>query len=809
MITRSVQSISHTPFKAAPLAAAIAALTLSLPRFALADVPAPSCDQQVCTVPVTEQLFFEVGADSFVNFDSRFELRGHVILRTPLQSFTLEDADLVLEKTPEGAPLPFRLSGTARMQMAGLPLYGDSSPLDVSPVAVIDMVDRETLKGLLEDEDTKLPLSEIPKDPYGDPNELTDPAYILLHFEAGLSAEAKLAEWLMLDQIGMDPDALTVSMPMDASVTVIVDPDEPYFLFARDGDINILDKLSPEHQAAAAHAQAMNAQTSPTSGNALLELASPIPELGTLAFSAQGGIPFEPRHTWGLPDDVGNFKGHLHVDSDLSLKEIVTIDGTIVSRISEQDGLIGAQFGANGALGLEFDMIPGLEFDLDLWDATLGMFITQDDAEIYFSGALARDASFLPESIPLAPLENTHIAGYISRYRLDESRITADGRYGLDMSNFSRMTGVTLNKLEIAHAHLSLDKKGVLVTGRTGGSIHPDVDLKTEANITVWISFSDPQASYLKMSGEMSVLGAGFKPVDLIVNRLGLTASGVFATPISKVTMIGKIDGNGPRLFGSTMTTVHFSHNEIMAPLAPLDAAVHAAMVELGRIRTERDKAREIVEQERAQLEEALQKAQDALAKLQDDVDWYRARLAAHYGNIGYWRTEIANKWNWYDNLSEVNKVLNLPGTLAYVGERAAWITAEWVKVADIRLKKTAAETALSAASLAVETARAALPSIPVDADPRVALYLVPLRAVSEVLDAAQKARDERFAELPDWAKRGGISGMLQLQLDRSGMSGTIYTLPYNTQVSARIELDGNPKICLDFPKVGKVCKAL
>jgi hypothetical protein len=808
MITRSVYSIGSAPFKAAPLAAAIAALTLSLPQPALADVPEPQCEQLVCTVPLTEELSFEVSADSFVHYDNRLELSGQVIVHTPVQSVTLNEADLVLEAKPGAKPVPYRFYGTARPQMKELPIFGDATPYNYVPVAVIGLVDRATLKGLLEDEDTKLPLSEIPKDPHGDPQVLTDPAYLFFHFQSGLSAEVPLAEWLGLHHLGVDRDALDFKIPGEQSATFVLDPAEPYLLLAQDNDMELVDKLSPAHQAAAASAQVVNARAAPMSGGGIQDDPdTPIPDLGQLAFSAQGGIPFEPRNTWGLPEEVGHFKGHLLVETELPLLDILEVNGTILNRFGEQDGLIGAQFGANGDFGIDFELIPGLDFEFPVLDGTLGMFVTQDDAEIYFSGTQTRDYSFLPDFVPLTPFEDTRVAGYISRYKLDESRLMADGRFGLNMANFSRMIDVPLQDIEIARARLTLDKEGVRLEGRTSGSIHPDIGVQTEAKITVWVSFSDPQDSYLTMSGEMSLLGAGFKPVGLRVDRKGLSVGGAFKTPISTVLMGGAIDANGPRLSGATM--VSFSRSQILAPLASTEAVYRAAMKEHSRLLAVVNHYRAIVEAERAPLFDALQDAKDLLAEAEREIESFRKSIAKHRADIRYWKRQIANKSAWYDNLGFFDKIKEGPATGIYIANRAEKITKAGLKIGKLEAAKWAAEKGLPLARKAVELAEDALPSIPVDADPRVAAHLGAEWTARMAMLNARKAYDALYAELPDWAKRGGFSGMMHLQLDRSGMSGKIRTMPHGVEVSARVELDGNPEVCVDFPKVGEACKAL
>lgn len=800
MITRSIHSVSDAPLKAAPLAAAIAALTLSLPQPALAGVPEPQCEQLVCTVPLTEELSFEVSADAFVHYDDRLELSGQVIVHTPVQSVTLNEADLVLEAKPGAKPVPYRFYGTARPQMQELPIFGDATPYNYVPVAVVGLVDRATLKGLLEDEDTKLPLSEIPKDPHGDPAVLTDPAYLFFHFQSGLSAEVPLAEWLGLHHLGVDPDTLDFKVPGEQSVTFVLDPAEPYLLLAQDNDMELVDKLSPAHQAAAAGAQVVNAQAAPIAGGGVQDdPETPIPDLGQLAFSALGGIPFDPRNTWGLPEDVGQFKGHLLVDAELPLLNILEVNGTILNRFGEQDGLIGAQFGANGDFGIDFELIPGLDFEFPVLDGTLGMFITQDDAEIYFSGTQVRDYSFLPDFVPLTPFEDTRVAGYISRYKLDESRLMADGRYGLNMANFSRMIGVPLQDLEIARARLTLDKKGVLVSGRTGSSIHPSIGLNSDAAITVWISFQDAADSYVEMSGQMHISGVGLRPVEMRLDRLGLAVNGRFVTPLSRIEMKGSITERGPALTGKA--DVAFPTDAVRKAVEAARAKVDAAQREVDQLAALYSERVRLVSTERLQQQAELTDARRKLASAQERVDAYNYSISYRYRLISEYRSQISAKYSWYKRQPLWKKPLAWGEYQAYRAVRLLWIGARKTQIIALKAKRWSFQQAANAAAEIIRKLKAAVSNVPINADPRVAPVYSALLTAHQALKAARA----ELPDLPDPDTR--IQGQVLLTLDRNGVKGSLSATADGVAVSGRrVELGAAPKACVDLPGLSSVC---
>jgi hypothetical protein len=787
------------PYPVAPLAAAIAALGLSLPGPARAELPVAQCDQDSCIVPVNDQLYFEVSGDSVIQHDGRLDLVGDVVLHTSTQSFTLTEAELVLEEKPEDSLIPFHLYGTARPQMQELPVLEDA-PYTYTPLAVVGLVDRAKLKTLMEDDGLTLPLSEIPKDPEGDPNDLVEPAYFFFHFETGLSAEVSLDAWLQPDEADEDSDSLSFAVPVEQGFTLVLDPGEPYLLLAQDNDISMLDKLGPEHQAAAASAWAQNDQDSTAAASEVdSNSESLVPDLGQFAYSTLGGIPFEPRNTWGLPPDVGPFKGHLLIDSEIPLFDILEVSGTLVTRIEKH----GGQFGANGDLKLDFTMIPGLEFEFPVLDGTVGLWASPDAVELYFSGVQARDYSFLPDFIPLKPTEDTLVAGYVNLYELESSQIMADGTYLLDLSNLRSMTGLPLEDMTIAQAHLSLSKEGISVDGRTDVDIHPGIELETGADMELSIPFENADATSLKLTGQMQIAGVGFQNASLRLDRTGLNATGAFNTPLSQVLMAGSITQDGPHLTG--VVPIEFSSAELFAPASEAKAAIAAAR----KVRDERkrvvDHWRAVVEAERVPLQTAVRDARSELEAAQRDLSQIDNSIAAEERKIAVWEGQISAKTAWYESLGLGDQIKESFAYGAYIAARGTWIAAANLEIGALKVSKRAARVALEAAEQALEWAEQQIPSFPIDADPRVAAHIPAWAAASASYSAAREAYRALIAELPAWATRGSALGMLKFELDSEGFRGSFNNF-FGPTMAARVELEPTPRACIDFPNFGAAC---
>ncbi|MCB1741836.1 MAG: hypothetical protein KDK91_15790, partial [Gammaproteobacteria bacterium] len=697
-------------------------------------LPTLPCDEQSCTLRISDQLWFVVDYDAVIGTEDRIELRGDVVLATPQQSLLLTDAELVIEPNSIAAPLPYKVYGTARPHLEDMPVL-ESSPLTQLPLAAIGMVDRATLRALLEADGDRLPLAENPKDPDSDPNDLIEPVYVFFHFQSGLSLDVSLQDWLLPQPangespLQADSDPLRFSIPADQSFTLVVDPTEPYLLLAQDNGIRLLAETGQQDLL-----DTLQTEIIPTAAQSAADVSindgeSVIPDLGRLAVSVDGGIPFEPRNTWGLPEDAGRFKGHLLVDSEIPLFDILEIEGTVVSQLGEH----GGRLGVNGALSLDFELFDGLGLAVDLNDASAGIFSNEQDVEIYFSGIQAPDRSFLPDFVPLVPKESTRVAGYIGRQRLSESIIKAEGSYGLNLGNLRSLTGVALQDLTIASGYLELSRSGVTITGHSDASLYPGILPAANATLEASFPFDSAQMSYVQMSGTLEIAGIGLKQAQMRADRLGARIHGRFETPISRIMMNGAIDANGPRLSGTTQ--VAFTGEELQAPLVAARAAVDTARIPYESFVSELDSAREAAI---ARLQLELNKAQSALDAALGDVASLQRDINREHQNIARWETEIDAHNSWYAGLSIGNKMLHGPSHAAYVSIRGLWIGAAWTRIGALMTSKAIADGALRVAQSVFDEVQAALDPSAVDTDPLVAFWKERVDEAEQTLRDAQ-----------------------------------------------------------------------
>jgi len=827
LLTRSC----HAP------AAMLAALGLTL----AAPVPAASagldCDPQRCVITVTENLSFEAAADAVLDGLRGIEVYGDVIVHTPQESLSLTRAELVFRPNDGGAGPAYELYGTAVPPMAELPLL-DQARLRAEPIAAVGLVSRATLKTLLEDDDYRLPLAENLRDSERDPVTLIEPAYLFFHFETGLSLDLPLGDWLGIDEEQGEHNPFAFAVPGDKSVTFILDPVEPYFFLSQDARALLMEALGPDYQEANAAAQARQAeqadpgatgdtasadgQSDPaaagatgqeatgTSGQGGQDTAdgqsrgdgddqdggSLLPELGEVAFSWLGGIPFEPLTTWGLPADAGRFKGHVYLDATVPLYKFIELTGKVVTHTSAD----GFEQGGNGDVQVAFDLIPNLlSFSFPLGNASAGVRVTEDDVVSYFSGINAPDYSFLPPVIPVLPTNAIRVAGYISSSHPLDSRIVAEGSFGYDMSGFRSLTGLDLRDLELSHARLSIGAGGVSLHGRSGVSIHPSIALGGEAVVDIYFSPRSPETSYLEMRGQMLVAGVGLKPVVLRLDRTGLFVEGAFVTPLSEIALAGEITGSGPSLTGSA--GIAFGVGEVRAAIEKARAKVLDAQRKVEVLNDVVATQRAIVTREREETVSRLIQARSQLAAAQQRLEGLEASIAGHYRAISSYRSQISSKYRWYRSQPWYKKAWAWSSYAAYRAAKNAQIAWRYGQTGALNVAKAGAQAALEVAKGTVRAIEASIAVIPIDADPRVSGPLLALQSARAALTVAEAA----LPKLPDID--ADIRGDVILTLSHQGVRGRLNASANGvTLAGGRVTLGTKPEACIDLATLGALC---
>jgi hypothetical protein len=805
--------------------AALSALSLALFQPSFAATPGLSCGQQHCTLTVTDSLSFEASADAVYDGPAGVEINGDVTVHTSARSLTLMQAQLVFRYRDDNPDVPFELYGTAIPPMAELPLF-DQASFHAQPMAAVGLVGRSTLKSLLEDQDYRLPLAENPKDPDGDPNDLIDPAYLFFHVETGLSLDLPLGAWIGLSQEEGAHDPFAFSVPGDKSVTFILDPTEPYFFLSQDARAMLVDKLEESYQQASDHAEALEEQrraeeqdtqvaasnsNEPNQDDGRSETSrspdqdgtdseedgdSVLPELGEIAFSWLGGIPFVPDTTWGLPAGVGRFKGHLYLDATVPLYKFVELTGTVVTQTSEE----GFEQGGNGDVEVSFELIPNLlSFSFPLGNASAGVRVMEDDVVTYFSGIQSPDLSFLPPIIPIVPSNGTQVAGYISSEHPQDSRLMARGNFGYDMSGFRSLTGLDLNDLMLSQAEMTISAGGVWVQGRTGASIHPSISLGGEARVELFFSPQNPVDSYVEMSGEMLIAGVGLKPVLLRLDRYGLVLEGAFVTPVSEIAMVGQITGNGPSMTGST--SIGLSFGDLRATIEAARAGVVKAQEEVERLTGVIEHNRSIVRAEREEEAQRLADAQADVTRAQNALNILTSGISSHYKAISTYRSQISAKYRWYKRQHWTKRAWAWVRYTAYKAGKKAQIAWRYTQIASLKIAQGTAKVTLDLAKLVLRGLEESKTLIPVDLDPRVAGPLVALETARTALTVAEAV----LPELPDVDAR--IAGVIELTLDHRGLRGNLSVDSNGLQLAGgRVNFGRNPEACIDVAKLGAIC---
>ena len=783
------------------------------------------CEQDRCVIKIHETLGIEAAYDAFIETVERIELSGDAVLKTPTGDLPLLNASLVFEPRPDLPEVAFDMYGTAMAPFPEFPIF-DGAVFRAEPMAAVGIASRDTLKSLLENGDNTLPLAENPIDPEGDPEEIIEPAYLFFHYESGLSFDLALGEALGLNQEEGAHDPFSFSVPGDKSVTFLLDPTDPYFFLSSDAREFVVDslekskKLVEEANKSESTDSEPDQNETPDSDNngevTTTDTGDPkkdadknqneskdkdtsngpqLPELGSLAFSWLGGIPFEPETTWGLPEGAGRFKGNLYVDATIPLSSFVELSGPIVTKTYAGEDGFEFQQGGNGEVAVAFDLIPGiLAFSFPLGHASAGVKIADDEQMTYFSGINSPDYSFLPSIVPMVPANESQVAGYISSENPEDTRLHARGQFSYNLEGLRELTGVDLSNLAVSEAELNIDVRGIWLTGKTTTSIHPSIAFGGEVIVDAYFSPTQPEDAYLEMSGMMEIYGVGLKPVRLRVDKTGLEIEGQFVTPISTIGMFGEIKKTGPSLTGVAslripLDVVNEAINEVRADL-------NAAQKEVERITLLIDKERKAIQRERDENPGKLEQARRDAAKVDVNIKSYQSKISAHRSGIAKSRKAIKKKQNWYKRQAWYKKSWAYAKYRAYSGSHYRKISNHGKEI-----KRLTAELKKQVEKAKVLDREEILLLVPVNDHPRV-LPLIELQKVA--LDALAEA-ETALPELPIFD--ADIEGKITFTLDVKGIRGAVNAnVNGKTIADGTVELGENPKACINLIDVGEVC---
>ena len=769
------------------------ALLIAAPPGPLGALPVLDCEasgeEGRCVLRFGEALAFEASRSGVLEHPggAGFTMTGNVTLRTPVASFDLLDAQLVF--TASDLAPGIELYGTAGIPVGTFPFLGGS--LSVNPRAALGMVGRDSLRYLLEG-DEPLPLAENPG---------LEPLYVFFHFATGLKLDLGLAERLGLNTEEGAPDPFQYAFPGNRSLTLIVDPTDPYYYLSADAR-RLADAAKRDLRTAVEAAKAAweerrrleeeeRRNEGDEGANKKKKRKKRPPrkprknaraQLGAFAYSHRGGIPFTPRTTWGLPEDiqeVGSFKGSVFADTTVPLGYGVQIRGPVVTHSDPLN--LTYQMAGNGDVSLGFSFPGGvLGLSFPLGQATAGASISPDRALVYASGILAPNTTFLPRWFPITAAAEVKAAAYIDSRRLEETRLLFSGRFSLGLRDFIRLSGARLGKLLVIEGDLTVDANGVYLRGVTASRLHKDLVFASGCAVEVFLSATRFEDSYLRMLGDLRVGGVALGAAgEVEVSQQGVSINGSFTTPLSAIALHGALGKTGPLLAGSL--TVNFATGGISNAIEAARAAVADAIAEVRRLDGEIARQRAIVEAERRETLEPLREAEARVAAARTHLDSILAQIDGKERRIAQLRREI-DDWNrWYRNLPAWQKALKAAEYAAAVGRRSAEIAILTGEVAALRVSLAAARAALDAAVRALDALARAIQVLPVDLDPRVAVLLVAREAALLVLRAAEAVLEE----FP--AINGDFLGEVTLTLSRRGLHGDVRATFRGVEAPARV----------------------
>ncbi len=768
------------------------ALNLSVATDSLANTGVV-CDIDYCSIAIHPSLSITAGIDNFYReADGRYEMTGDLIVNTPAGASDLLDADLIFEQNPEGSDIAFEVYGTAKAPFASIPLLGNGGAA-AQPVAAVGLVSRDTLQSLLADGQKPLPLAENPKDPEGEPTDIKQPAYLFFHFASGLSFDIPLNAVLKTDN-----ENFGFSVPGDRSITLVFDPDEPYFYMSSESMFDFKETMQQAMQWAEQENDKNNASTNNTDTANASDLVDkiPLPQLNQLGWSTEGDIPLEFETVWGLPNVIDRVKGHLFVDASMPLYKFFELNGEIVTSIGKE----GYTQAGNGDLAVSFDLIPNfLNFNFNLGKASAGLIVNADEQTGFFSGIKKPDTSFLPDWVPVKPTNETKISGYISSAYPHLTYLRAKGEFGFSPKFLSDLIGVNLNDIVLNQTEMRIDVEGIWLKGKTSASIHPAIKINKATDIEIYLPFANLANSSIKMSGEIMVLGTGISPAILEISRSGFYINGQFNTPLAVIALNGEISGSGPALSGIT---------KLMLPLDKITDAMNNAQYAVSVARDKVNEIQRLIDIEKAAVVERreshaqkLQTAQDAVSAAQYEVNRIQSAIDYQYRLISGYRKQIKNKYYWYQDQPWYNKTWAWGVYSAYKVYKEGQIAVAYTAIAALKAAKLTAIAVLEAAKYALSLLETLTETFPVELDPKVAALIVSKETANLVLLSSE----EVLKRIPVIDFNAGTD--LLLSLNNTGLHGQVSMVVNDKNlIGGNVSFDPMPKACIELPVVGELC---
>ena len=448
---------------------------------------------------------FDGGADSAIAMRTlganvvengmAFEIRGTVLVDTPLGHVPLFEAELSLHTT-DGNPLHIdRVTGRAAVP---LPDLGVLAGLEVE-----DLVSAEI--GL--DYGVNLEHLEAPLQ--------KDRRYLYFDFSAGLSAS--------LGPISMSAGG--------ASATVVLDPADPMFYVS--GGLLGLAAIGPIEDVGIG----MSAQ-----GLLAFEPVRPLER-------ANIDAAFDGHLYLGGTVPVGRLP--LSIDGEVVVNVDPDEDGATIFNDASADFVLGG----NGVLSFGVEFLEFFEFGFELGKATAVAKVTDSESYAFFSGELAPDVAWLPSWIPMMPRVTGSVEALVSD-SLADSYVHVDARYAMDLSGLAETTGIQLDELYSVEGRIDINREvGVRLEGISQRSFSPLIEASSAVRVVA--HYKSETDWFIEMTGDLSIGGVNLSAnATARLSAAGILVQGVMDTGVSTIALSGEINRDGVRLEGHAAVNI-------------------------------------------------------------------------------------------------------------------------------------------------------------------------------------------------------------------------------------------------------------
>lgn len=454
-------------------------------------------------------MVFRARASSVQELEHGYHVTGAVLLDVPGGNITLAEADVTFELGGSIADGVTKLSGSARVPF---PDFGAPESVELeTPMAKLGL---ELGRNLAE---LKAPLQD-------------ERRYLYFDFSDQLSAKV---------------GAMVIQMPAATEHLLVLDHSDPMF-FVR-ASLSGMPGMPVE-----------------------------IKDAG-IGFSRQGRLPFTPTNTWGLAEGNGlpagplGFSGQMYLEMSGGVQipetplmitgesvNIIDLDPARSGRTVFTDPENGLRLGANRALGVKLELIPGTaEFELQMGQASLDLSLLKSKKTAAISGVVYPGKSFFNDVVPILPLAEVKVAAAIAS-PLSDSRFALGGDVSMQLSKLNDLTGLSLSDVPLGSSVITVDKNGLTVHGGTSASFLSAIGMHGDATFDAVFPGNAASSNwFVDMNGEVSIAGVRLQgTTSAHLDRNGVAVAGRLATALGGIAMAGRIDEAGVRLSGTADITI-------------------------------------------------------------------------------------------------------------------------------------------------------------------------------------------------------------------------------------------------------------